>query len=65
MAPGRVKHKKKDHWDNARARFAALKVLDRSIVDLSKLLIGGKLLPGRRTVCAMGSTRRCMLLLST
>jgi hypothetical protein len=32
-APGKVKHKKKDHWDNARARFAALKVLDSGSLE--------------------------------
>jgi hypothetical protein len=45
-APGKVKHKKKGHWDNARARVAALKVLDRWTVDLSKLLIGEKFAAG-------------------
>uniref|UniRef100_A0ACD5VR25 Uncharacterized protein n=2 Tax=Avena sativa TaxID=4498 RepID=A0ACD5VR25_AVESA len=44
-APGKVKHSK-EHWDNARARAAALKVLDRWTVDRSKLLIGPKFAAG-------------------
>ncbi|KAM0919190.1 hypothetical protein ACQ4PT_008385 [Festuca glaucescens] len=44
-APGKVKHKK-EHWDNAMARAAALKVLDRWTVDRSKLLIGPRFASG-------------------
>ncbi|XP_047058604.1 serine/threonine-protein kinase A-Raf-like [Lolium rigidum] len=44
-APGKVKHKK-EHWDNAMARAAALKVLDRWTVDRSKLLIGPRFAAG-------------------
>ena len=43
--PGKVKHSK-EHWDNAMARAAALKVLDRWTVDRSKLLIGPKFAAG-------------------
>ena len=45
-APGKVKHKKDQYWDNARAKAAALKVLDRWTVDRSKLLIGKKFASG-------------------
>lgn len=44
-APGKVKHSK-ESWDNARAKAAALKVLDRWTVDRSKLLIGPKFASG-------------------
>uniref|UniRef100_A0ACD5W0P7 Uncharacterized protein n=3 Tax=Avena sativa TaxID=4498 RepID=A0ACD5W0P7_AVESA len=44
-APGKVKHSK-DLWDNAKAKAAALKVLDRWTVDRSKLLIGPKFAAG-------------------
>ncbi|CAM0882741.1 unnamed protein product [Alopecurus aequalis] len=43
--PGKVKHSK-ESWDNARAKAAALKELDRWSVDRSKLLIGPKFASG-------------------
>jgi hypothetical protein len=52
-APGKVKHKK-EHWDNAMARAAALKVLDRWTVDRSKLLIGPRFASGAHSVLFNG-----------
>jgi serine/threonine protein kinase len=51
--PGKVKHKK-EHWDNARARAAALKVLDTWTVDRSNLLIGAKFAAGAHSTLCRG-----------
>lgn len=41
-APAKVKHHRKEHWDNQRAKAAAEKVLDNWVVDRTQLLIGHK-----------------------
>jgi serine/threonine protein kinase len=55
--PGKVKHKK-GHWDNARARAAALKALETWTVDLSNLLIGQKFDSGAHSALLHGIYRK-------
>ncbi|KAF7030471.1 hypothetical protein CFC21_042009 [Triticum aestivum] len=41
-APAKVKHHRKEHWDNQRAKAAAEKVLQNWTVDRKQLLVGQK-----------------------
>nr|BAJ96847.1 predicted protein [Hordeum vulgare subsp. vulgare] len=45
-APAKVKHHRKEHWDNERAAAAAEKVLEDWTVDRKQLLIGHKFASG-------------------